>query len=85
MDRNEWRRNHYDGPAVGMGIAASNYSEMVPLLGFATYTELLLWLNDLAASFNRYIDSNRIAEDVVAKRCLRWWRDHLFFSPEGLP
>lgn len=84
VDRNDWQRSPYDGPAEGLGIAASNYSEMVPRLGFDTYTDLLLWLDDVAASFNRYIDANRIAEDEVAKRCLRWWRDHLFFAPEAL-
>lgn len=84
LDRNDWKRMEYDGPATGMGIAARNYSAMMPLLGFDNYLEHLLWVDAVAASFNRYIDENLIANDEVAKRCLRWWRDHLFFSPEHL-
>lgn len=81
-DREQWKYLAYTGPAEGMGVAAHNYSDMTSL--HFTYTDWLLWLNDLARSFNRYIDANRVTDDPVAKQCLRWWRNFLFFDVEAL-
>lgn len=67
---------------VGIGIAAYNYAAAMSLDD--TRLEQLFWLDAVAASFNRYIDENRIAEDANAKRCLRWWRRQVFFAPEAL-
>lgn len=82
LSREEWKYVAYTGPVEGMGIAARNYSDMLSL--DYTYTEWLLWLNDLAAAFNHYIDRNRIAEDNTSMQCLRWWRNFLFFDVEAL-
>ena len=82
LSRNEWMYRPYIGTSQGAGIAAVNYSDMVSL-NF-TMLDWLLWLNDLAASINRYIDVNRVAEDHEAKVCMQWWRGFVFFDPEKL-
>lgn len=66
----------------GAGIAAHNFSAM--RTDSDTYLDRLLWLDALAASLNRYIDNNRIADDPNALKCMRWWRAHLFFHPGKL-
>ncbi len=73
----------FDGIAPqGMGIAAHNYALMQS--EDDTRLDQLYWIDALAASFNRYIDAHRIAGDANALQCLRWWRRHLFFDPQGL-
>lgn len=67
---------------AGMGIAVHNYSLMRS--NDDSYLDRLQWLDQLAASMNRYIDQNKIADDENALRCLRWWRAHLFFHPEAM-
>lgn len=67
---------------TGMGVAAHNFASMQEPQ--EPYLSRLLWLDALAASFNRFIDGNRIEHDDNAKRCLAWWRSQLFLDPGSL-
>lgn len=71
-----------DAVPSGAGVIASNYSLMQE--PGDDYHDRLLWLDAAARAFNRYIDAHAISNDENAKRCLSWWREQLFFSPELL-
>lgn len=79
----EWKYPALKGVRpTGMGIAAHNYEAMKG--EDMDYLDMLLWVDAVAKSFNRYIDSHKIAEDQNAKECLKWWANHLFFVPSKL-
>lgn len=64
---------------TGAGIIAHNYSLMQSLR--ETYIEKLLWIHELAAAMNRYIDAHKVEDDLNVMKIMRWWYRYLFFIP----
>ena len=62
----------------GMGISAHNHYLMQDKDD--TYLENMCWFSSIAESFNRYIDSHKIADDINAKRCLKWFRRQMWID-----
>ena len=68
--------------ATPLSVMVSNYSMMQYLDD--SLVERACWLDALAGALNRYIDKNKVADDLDVKKVLSWWRNQLWFRPSAL-